>query len=166
MARKRMTDEEIQAYLDSHPRRKNATVAAQIDSATEKEIAAYEALYVALGQNIPNELSAEFADSVLERIEHESGESLNSDLWQILLVFLSFAAAIGGTFFLGGFDFLTKINFNLNETGKSFTTLLNFFSELNLDLGLLGTGVVMLGIMSALDHLFSHSRRRLPSFFR
>ncbi len=166
MARRHLNDDEIQQYLDSRQHDGgNPRESADFDADTVRRLAGYEALYQALQHDVPIDLSPEFADAVLGRIESKAADGLSSQLTVTLLGVFGFAAGLSATALSGGFEFFPAFGSSLGAALREIGNLAGSLST-HLDFVPLAGGAFVLTSLSIFDYFFSHNRSKVLSRFR
>lgn len=166
MASKRLSDEDIQAYLDKHHLRQDVRSEQEPqDEASARELRKYKVLYQRLSDEIELALPQDFAAVVMERIWTSGLATSWFDRWQLPIVIIGFLSGIGLTFFLGGFKHLSMSNETITKAFKVFSELRKLIEGLDINVGLIGAGLLILLLLSGIDH-FLNSRNKLLSIFR
>lgn len=160
------SDEKIQDFLDQRrsPEGNKLPADMQMGEKTRRQVEQYAALYDALNADVPKlRLSSTFSNAVMARIREETAEAGGFSFWQIVLTVLGFVTGTGVAAFFLGAGFFTGAQSQLETTAHAFVS---YLSNLNINFGLLGAGLFMLVVMSAIDHLLNESRQKLSALLR
>lgn len=166
MAMKKWSDEEIQDFLDRRRSQEGNKLSAdiQVGEKTRMQVKQYAALYDALDADVPElRLSSTFSNAVMARIRKETSEAGSFSFWQIVLTVLGFVTGTGVAAFFLGAGFFAGAQSQLATTAHAFVS---YLSNLNINFGLLGTGLFMLVVMIAIDHILNESRQKLSTLLR
>ena len=168
MAVRHLSDQEIQKHLDG-PHQSSAQVTAHLETCArcQTQLRQYQHLYSSLRQEPELMLRFDFADAVMVKLKSGYDATVSLPIW---LAFISVTAGVIATLYLVG---LEKVQGGLSVFGASLTsdwrilsTISGYLSKLHLNLGLLGLAVLIIIMMSIIDHFVFQSRHKLISFFK
>ncbi|MFQ5823129.1 MAG: anti-sigma factor family protein [bacterium] len=174
MALRHVTDEEIQEYLDGKLSMENRWIPTHLENCEfcKKQLSQYQNLYVALNREINFSLSPNFSESVIARIHKDFAVTFKIRVWHIVLSAFGLMIGAGTALYfielkplLERFILLGRAvqkYFNL----EVFLNIKNYFLGLNINLSLLGFAIIILLVMSAIDHFIIQSKHKLITFIR
>lgn len=147
---KHLNDAEIQEYLENGG---TNTTAAHLKSCPfcQQQISEYTTLFAELGKPHPVTIPDNFSRTVVAKIEPRPA-FFDMRIWQFLIPILALVAAASFTLYTTGLESVNRIlgvmEFLKSSVGKS----LELLSQINVDFGLLGVGLISLLLLTALDH--------------
>jgi len=160
MELKRLNDDEIQAYLDQLKANQKVSLPdkVKLDKETRLKLRDYSHLYESLQEEVKFTVPANFADNVLAKIEDSSW--FLASVWQFFFVSLVFLAGLSTAFFFGGFQFLANAGQKVPAAFSFLEKAKALLADLSLDFGIVGSGLLVLGLLSFLDHILKLSQSR------
>lgn len=174
MALKHVTDEQIQDYLDGKLSMEKHWIPTHLESCDfcKKQLNQYQNLYAALGKERNFKLSPNFSDSVVARLQEVSAAAFKLRVWHIELSILGLIIGMGAALYFIELKPLLGIFTQFGSTAQkylnleAFSIITNYFSGLNINIGLLGFAILIILVMTAIDHFIIQSKRKLISFIR
>lgn len=173
MAVKHLTDGEIQALVEENVSKGTARMRAHVErcAACNMKVRQYERLFTALSCEDDFALPHGFAQSVMAKIQPERSLRVASHFWYVAAGILFLAVGLGTTFyFIGTAALLEGVSVTLSGSkslgAQLFQVLKKYLAGVDLDIGLLGFAILILIIISTLDHFILQPKRKTISFFR
>lgn len=152
MGTRRLTEEEIQKYLDRHGTGRKKPDA-NLSPQTQEQFSQYRDLYNRLGRQPKIDLPNTFASSILTRLS--MGPSSETDRW-ILHVFLSLTCLLAGVL-VSAYWLSGTSTQGLLEGGKQilqmFALLGQQITDAGFNLKLMGLGCTIMMVLAILDNL-------------
>jgi hypothetical protein len=170
MAMKHLSENEIQEYLDNTISTGKQEIITHLDSCQlcRNRVNEYEALFLQLKKAEPGGLPADFASSVMTRIEAEAPAPGRRSVWSLILPITGVIVGLISIGYFGNLKLLLEA-IKLLDARQYFDRV--FFDELsaiagslNIDLGTILYVGLMLIIIAAIDIIIRHNRRRPISF--
>lgn len=172
MALRHLTDEEIQQYLDGGLTKGQTQLHTHLETCKfcQKELQQYKSLYMGLSKDVNFALSANFANSVVARVQVDAKRTSHVRLWNIVfaaLVMIAGAAAV--TVYFIDFEFLSdSISKIFGVFGylnlAIFSPIKNYLSRLDMDFRILALAGLVLILISAIDHFLIHTKFKYLPF--
>jgi hypothetical protein len=164
MSLRHLSEETMQAFLEDRMSSKYAWVPAHLESCDhcKRQLKQYEILFKELQQEVEFKLSENFAEAVLQRIQPHTSPAASWGLLPMLIsgvgLLLGLAAAL---YFMNAQPLLLILD-QLKKflSQEILAVITKFAAGLNLDLSLFGLAVLVLVVISAIDHFILQSRRR------
>jgi len=157
---KHLSDAEIQDYVDKGG---TSTAAAHLETCPvcKQQVKYYRALFVELEKPLSVAIPEDFPKTALAKIE-VSPAFFDMRIWQFLIPLFALAAGVISTVYTTGSDIFKKIIGVLGFLPSTAKTYIGLLSEIHIDFGLLGLGLLSLLVLTALDHfvLKDHSARK------
>lgn len=169
MPLRHLTDREIQAHLQGSGSSNKPWVASHLTNCDDcrEQIKQYQALFEELQQEHGFNLPPNFATAVATRIQNQSSPSARTASATIFLALLGLVVGMGTLFYFidlkplsHGFSRLKELKYFWLEL---FSTISHFLAGLNLDWSLFGFAIVILMVISAIDHFMIQSRQKFIS---
>ncbi|MFQ5864596.1 MAG: hypothetical protein ACE5IW_05135 [bacterium] len=174
MALRHVTDEEIQEHLEGKLSMENHWIPTHLKNCDfcKKQLSQYENLYRALNKEIDFKLSPNFSQSVIARLHEVSAGAFSLRIWHIVLSVLGLMSGVGTTLYFLELKPLLRISTQFGSATQEyfnlevFATIKDYFSGLNMNMSLLGFAILIILVMSAIDHFIIQSKDKLISFIR
>ncbi len=172
MALKHISDEQIQEYLDRRVSLENEWISEHFKSceSCRKHLSQYEKLYALLKEDIDFSLSPHFSESVVAGLQKVSAGVFRIRVKYVMLSGIGLTLGVGTVLYFLGLKRLAgagdqvrsvlQKSFNL----EAFSTIINFLSNLHINLSLLGFALLIVLIMSAIDRFIIQSKRKFLPF--
>lgn len=173
MALRHLTDDEIQEFLAGNKPKKQEWLSLHLKNCDvcQRHLLRYQNLVTALEKEVEFNLPADFSISVIKKIATESVESSQNRLLNFILVAAALLIGMGTALFFTDLKPMLDTFKPLTEMQKYFNfnwlpILIKYVDGLNLNIGLLGFALLILSVVSAIDHFILQSKHKLTSFLR
>jgi len=162
MADKRISDNQVQAYLDAQ--RSSGDPFATNKRINRGEARAYKQLYEHLDSPIQNRLPDDFAMSVMATIATTEESRVTFDLWQLLFLSIASVAGLSAAFFFKAFHFILPVFHQFRKWNALAAFEKQTILPDSLNFTLLPIGLCILFIFLAVDFYFNQKRSAFHFF--
>jgi len=163
---KRLTDEQIQEYLDGNLSAAEKTLVEKVlqeSPEQRKRLNHYKSLSMALSEDPGFELSPNFAHNVMVNMQKDGAEKVLFKFSQVILWLVGIATAIAVTIHFTNFQpVLEKFKTIGNDSSGIFNTFIAsfkaFFESINVNPAFIGMIIVVLGAIFLIDRAITRVR--------
>ncbi|MFQ5638065.1 MAG: hypothetical protein ACE5IR_08725 [bacterium] len=166
MLLRHLNEEIIQEYLENKDASDYHWVPSHLNKCARcrYEVQQYEILFTELQQETGFDLSKNFAESVLGKIQPQTSKAAH---WGVLVLisFVAFISALGAALYFIDMTPILSWFGSIQEflDLEIFAAVNTFLTGLHLDLSLFGFAALVLMIIRAVDHFIMHSKQALLS---